>query len=98
MSRFEVETYTAPAHWAPYLFNGDSSGLEYSNTPDDLAGDRDIAAADAMIADIGLGDPVGCSEEEEFTPYPDYTTCNEYGTRLASGCLTYSFLRPVEPG
>lgn len=27
----EVDTITAPAHWASYLINGDASGFDFSN-------------------------------------------------------------------
>ncbi len=89
--RFEEVSYTAPAHWASYLFNGDASGLDYYNTPDDDAGDREIAAADAFIESVGLGSPVGCSEESEFRWRPDYSLGG-----LGCDCLTYTFLREVE--
>ncbi len=88
--RFEVETYTAPACWASCLINGDASGLDYCNTPSDPAGDREIAAADAFIADVGLGGPVDCSEPEFMTYGWDYGD-------LAGDYCTYSFLREVEP-
>jgi hypothetical protein len=42
------------AHWASYLINGDASGFDISNTPDDPdAGSREQAAADAFVAWIG---------------------------------------------
>jgi hypothetical protein len=94
--RFETETYTAPACWASYLINGDASGLDYYNTPDDPAGDREIAAADAFIESVGLGSPVSCSEESEFRWHPDYCARSADGRKLGGDCLTYSFLRQVE--
>jgi hypothetical protein len=36
MSKIEVTTATAPAYWAPYLVNGDASGLAY-DSPESLA-------------------------------------------------------------
>lgn len=86
--RFETETYTAPACWASYLINGDASGLDYYNTPDSDAGDEEIAAADAFIADVGLGAPVDCSESE-------FMHRGDYGS-LAGDYCTYSFLRDTE--
>ncbi len=86
-TKFETITVTAPACWASYLFNGDASGID----------DSDVEAADAMLAHIGLGWPVDCSEESAFRAYPDYTTRGESGQRLAADCLTYSFLRKIEP-
>ncbi len=86
--RFETETYTAPAHWASYLINGDASGIDYYNTPTDRSGDRDIADADAFIEAVGLGAPVDVSE-------PEFMQHGDYG-RLAGDYCTYSFLREVE--
>lgn len=43
----EVTTATAPAHWASYLINGDASGFDYSNTPNNKQGDKDQAECDA---------------------------------------------------
>jgi len=94
--RFEEVTYTAPAHWASYLFNDDASGLDYYNTPGDDAGDRELAAADAFIESVGLGAPVGCSEESEFLWRPDYCARDKDGRNLGGDCLTYTFLREVE--
>lgn len=86
MAKFEKYTYTAPACWAPYLINGDSSGIEES----------DIEAADRMLYVVGLGGPVSCSDEPEFLRNPDFTTKNEGGFRLAADCLTYTFLKQTE--
>lgn len=69
--------YTAPACWAPYLINGDPSGLIY----------EDIEAADKWIESIGLGAPVGC-EDAGFVHYHD---AFEF-MALASDCETYTFL------
>ncbi len=45
----ETAIETAPAHWACYLINGDASGFDYSNTPNDNAGDRDQELCDAWV-------------------------------------------------
>lgn len=60
---FKVVTYTAPASWASYLFNGDASSLE----------DWEQLEIDAMIADIGLGAPTGIDGHGyEWRSTPDY--------------------------
>lgn len=50
-----VDTFTAPAHWASYLVNGDSSGLN----PDD------IRAADSWLASIAPWRIVSDVEDSE---------------------------------
>jgi len=52
MSRFTVETELAPSYWAPYLINGDSSGME----------DAEVAQCDAWIDRLGYGAPVDCKD------------------------------------
>jgi len=89
MSRFETETYIAPAHWASYLINGDASGLDYENTPGDDQGNREIRDADNFIASVGLGAPVDCSESEFMSHGWDFGG-------LAGDYCTYSFLRQVD--
>lgn len=55
------------AHWASYLINGDRSGLDYYDTPDDPnAGDREVAAADAFQKWLG-----GCVVDAEGEPFYD---------------------------
>jgi hypothetical protein len=44
------------AHWAPYLINGDPSGLD----------DEDQIACDEWASEHKHS-PIGCGEEEEFT-------------------------------
>ena len=53
---FEVVDYLLPAPWAPYLINGDASGLE--------AGERE--RIDAFLANENLGSPVDCEQEASF--------------------------------
>lgn len=48
-------TATAPAYWAPYLVNGDASGLEPA----------ELRAADAFSAWLG-GPVASCSHESFF--------------------------------
>ena len=69
------------AHWASYFINGDASGFDISNTPDDPhAGDRELAAADAFQAWIG-GSIVDV-EGESFFDSPD-------NGGLAGDCVVY---------
>lgn len=50
----DTHKVTAPAYWASYLINGDASGFDYYNTPDDpTRGDRDLAQAQAFEAWAG---------------------------------------------
>lgn len=51
------ETYELPTHWAPYLINGDSSGLEQ----------EDIDLCDTKTAN--LGECVGVAEDSYFSRY-----------------------------
>ena len=59
--RWTVVSYTAPSCWAPYLINGDASGIE----------DADQAEADAMVDQVGCGSPVSC-EDAGFVHRPDF--------------------------
>lgn len=66
----EPETYVAPSAWAPYLINGDDSGLDPS----------DIAEADAFVRKVGAGAPVSC-EDAGWRSYPDFgmpSDCQRY--------------------
>lgn len=76
--------YTAPACWAPYLINGDDSGLDAA----------DIAAADAFVARIGMGSPVSCEEgEAAFRWHHDaHPECP-----LGADCEVYVFLAEGTP-
>ncbi len=73
-------SYTGPAFWASYFINGDASGFSLNED----GGDAEQVEADAMLADIGLGDPVDCGESE-FMSHPDYG--------MAGDCCTYTFIR-----
>lgn len=48
----KTETRTLPAHWAPYLINGDATGLD----------DSDEKECDAYMEREGLPAPVDCGE------------------------------------
>ena len=71
----QTETYTLPAHWAPYLINGDDSGLT----------DEEKAEIDNWLDTCPhLGSCLGCSDEPEFNWH------NDAGT-LACDCLEFTF-------
>lgn len=91
----EQTTASAPAHWASYIVNGDASGLEFSNTPDNNAGDRDIAACDAWLASLaadGWSVTVDSDREPEFRH-----TCDARAfAPLAGDMLEYTLYRRIE--
>ncbi len=72
---------TAPSHWAPYLINGDSSGMEQD----------DIRQADAFVQWLGAT-PVSCEDAGFLRRHDAYFVC---GT-LAADCQTYVALIEVE--
>ena len=56
--------YKLPAHWAAYLINGDATGLDIANTPDDPdAGTKELAIIDAWIKHEGNPRFVDCGEQ-----------------------------------
>lgn len=87
----EVTTATAPAHWVSYLVNGDASGFDYYNTPEDKAGDRDKAACDtwtARLAEDGWYVVSTDDEESHFAHSNDADT-------LPGEVITYVLHRQV---
>lgn len=72
-TKLECHTLTAPASWACYLINGDASGFDYCNTPDDKAGDRDQAECDAWVAALAADNArvVSCEDESTFADWHD---------------------------
>lgn len=71
----QTETYTLPTHWAPYLINGDASGLE----------NAEEAEIDGWLdAHPHLGSCLSCSDEPEFKHSHD-------GGILAADCLDFEF-------
>ena len=76
MSKLEPITATAPSHWAPYLVNGDDSGME----------SYEAREADAFAAWLG-GSIVSC-EDAGFLRHHD---AQQFGT-LAADCQTYTAL------
>lgn len=74
----DIYEYRAPSSWAPYLINGDASGLE----------DAERARADAFMAWVGAGAPVSC-EDAGFVHHHDaWAFCP-----LSADCQVYTFLK-----
>lgn len=73
-------TYTLPSTWAPYLINGDASGLD----------DEEIEEAHAFLDSFGLGWPVECVDDG----FRHYNNAHHIGPRaaLAQDCQRYTFL------
>lgn len=92
-TKLESHELTAPASWACYLINGDASGFDYHNTPDDNAGDRDQAACDLWVAALAADNArvVSADGEPEFSSYCD--AMRVVPGLLAGDMLTYQILR-----
>jgi hypothetical protein len=77
----EPRTYWLPDHWAPALFNDDSTGLE----------DEDLEQLEAFLKGENLGAPIGFEESEGEEPaFMRYHDAQPYGV-LATDCLPYLF-------
>ena len=60
----ETHEYTLPAYWASYLINGDASGFDIANTPDDPdAGTREQLEIDQWLESEGFPRFVDCGEQ-----------------------------------
>jgi hypothetical protein len=79
-SRFKIEKFTAPSHWASYLINGDASGMEADEK----------SACDRWLARINMGGPVDCEDAGFKGHYHDAW----YETPLGADCQTYTFMVP----
>ena len=73
----DVINATAPSHWASYLINGDSSGIDQSN----------VDATDQWIERQGMGLPVSCEDAGFMWTHDACVECP-----LGSDCQTYVFL------
>jgi hypothetical protein len=73
----QIATFTAPSVWAPYLINGDSSGLDK----------QDIDHCHIWLDDLGLcrADCVDCVD----AGFCRITTAN---VAIAADCQVYAFL------
>ena len=64
MTQIETITYKLPAYWASYLINGDASGFDIANTPDNPnAGDDELATIDSFLQSEGEPNFVDCGEQ-----------------------------------
>jgi len=92
-TKIESHELTAPASWASYLINGDASGFDYYNTPNDAAGDRDREACEAWIAALAANNAhvVSANGEPFFARYCDADRV--VSGLLAGDMLTYQILR-----
>lgn len=95
MKTIYTATFKGYSADASYYINGDATGYDYYNTPNDKAGDRcrenADAVLDAMRADYGPSARiVDCGQETFFTT-PDY------GSQLKGDCKEYSIIyNPME--
>ena len=83
ITTLEAHEYTAPAHWACYFFNDDSSGMDFEDT----------RAADKFIDWVNLGAPVSV-EDYGFTYYHDAIRFSPLG----ADCATYTFFKRLTNG
>ncbi len=73
---FNVETATAPSHWASYLINGDATGLD----------EGEDKLVDQWVESLGWGSPCGC-EDAGFISWHD---ARQFA--LPADCQVYEFL------
>ena len=81
-ARYTTRHATAPSAWASYFINGDASGLE----------DEEQAQADAFLARLGWGAPVGCEDAGFMRRHDAFPECP-----LAADCQEYAFLATATP-
>ena len=63
IAKIETTEYTLPVYWASYLINGDGSGFDIANTPDNPeAGDKERAEIAAWVESEGNPYFVDCGE------------------------------------
>lgn len=82
MSKIKTAVGTAPAHWAPYLINGDASGISEDDAKQADAFEEWLTGEHGYIS--------GCSLESLFKTYHD---ARKFGA-LAADCLTYTAIIP----
>lgn len=81
MTGIVIHKLTAPSAWAPYLVNGDASGLE----------DSELQACDSWIQRQGIGSPIDCVDAG-FRRTHDALAEFDYG----ADCQRYTFLTRAE--
>ena len=65
----QSETRTLPAYWAPYLINGDATGMEW----------EEVQEVEDFLEREGLASPVDC----EFTGFSWMNDANAVGGDVA---------------
>jgi len=85
--QFIEHHHVLPESWASYLMNGDVTSFDNFQERD-----KELDIIDQYIEDLGLGDPVYCTDEPVFMKYHD---AQNYGI-LASQCIWYTFLEQVD--
>ena len=95
MKKIHTATFKAYSADACYYINGDSTGYDYYNTPDNKEGDRFQENADAVItamqADYGPGARIVDCGQDTFFGLPDY------GSQLKGDCKEYTITyNPIE--
>ena len=78
-----TETFDLPAHWAPYLINGDATGFSLN----DDGGDAEIELIDSYLEDHQDA-IISVSEEPFFSKYHDAI---DWGVKACT-CLEYTFI------
>ena len=74
----DITILILPAHWAPALINGDTSGLD----------DEDEQHLDLILADLGS---MHCVDADENAGFYHRHDASSYGV-LACDCCVYTFL------
>jgi hypothetical protein len=83
--------YTLPIYWASYLLNGDASGFDIANTPEDPeAGTREQAVIDAWETKEGNPQFVSVSEISYYAHRNDATS-------LGGDVATYTAIQHPTP-
>ena len=88
MKTIYTATFKGYSADASYYINGDATGYDYYNTPDNKEGDRLRANADAVLdamrADYGPSARIVDCGQETFFDRPDY------GSQLKGECVEYT--------
>jgi hypothetical protein len=86
-----IETTEAigPAHWASYIVNGDATGFDYYNTPNDKAGDKDKADCDKWLDELASDGWMVVSTKDDEEQWFSSFYFNSRGRRLGCDVITY---------
>ena len=93
--KLKTTTFIGYSYDASYYINNDASGYDYYNTPDNPAGDKLQANANAVISemqsDYGPSAHIVDCGNDTFFGRPDY------GSQLKGDCIEYTILyNPLE--